>query len=814
MKQMVFVLVASFAVFIASNAYSQESGYFDFLLTSPGSMAYGLYGYENPAMVKNVDHMDILFAWSNPNDLADSDDIDRWGVFTAIPGAISFGAIHQRSGSSSATDYRLGLGVGDRSKSFGFGYGWSKGEMSKNRSNLIIIGSLFRPIPHLSVGVWGNSATKGDEKRGFADIGIRPLASPLVTLFADYSIAKGQRVKDGWWSAGGAFEILPGLRVTGRYFSDHRYSLGLSIGLGRLTTSTQAYYTKDDKYDYSTYAVRVGGIDRSLIGKRARANRNYLHITLKGPIKYQRFRLFDKSQTLLGLLHMIDAAKEDPSIAGIAIHAADMQANWELAWEIREKLKEFKKAGKHVVVYLENVSFAKYHFASVADKVVMDPTATMELMGMRFGRYYLKGTLEKLGIGFDELRFFKYKSAYETFARDSMSEGDREQLQAILEDFYDLVRQDVCESRRIEPDEFDNLVNDGYLFLPDQAVEAGLVDTLAKWDDIGKVIEKLEGRPKKLVGPTRLARYSMLRDDYWGEKPRIAVIYALGECAMDQGIKARSLSKVIKDATGDRKIKAVVFRVDSPGGTVTSSDLVAEALKKCSEKKPVIVSQGWVAGSGGYWISMYGDKIVAAPNTITGSIGVIGGYIYNKGLKGKLGMTTDVIKAGKHSDFGFGPPIPFLGVLPDRPMSDEERAKAEYGIKKFYNVFVDKVAAARHTEGQKIEKIAQGRIWSGTDGLSVGLVDEIGGIETAIEIARSKAGIREKKNMCLVEMPEPPLIDTSKLMPKLIGVKNPSAPTNPVLEDLRFRIDHNGEIMPILPFEIMEALRGFGEPAM
>ncbi len=817
MKQLFLVLIASFTIILSgTDVYSDE--YFDFLLTSPGSMAYGLYGYENPAMVKHVDYMDILFAWSNPRDLSGtSGDLDRWGLFTAIPGAISFGAIHQRIGSSGFTDYRLGIGFGDRCKSFGIGYGWSTGKLSKGRPNLITVGSLFRPVPYLSVGLWGSATTSGDEKTGSADIGIRPFANPLVTLFADYSIAEGQRAKDGQWSVGSAFEVLPGLRLIGRYFDDERYSLGLSIGLGRVTASTQAYYTKDEKkakYDHSTYAVRIGGIDRSPIRTRAMARRKYLEINLKGPIKYQRFKLFDRSHTLLGLLDEIDAAKEDPSIAGIAIHTGDMQANWELAWEVREKLKEFKKAGKRVVIYLEDASITKYHFASVADKVVMDPTGDMELMGMRLGRYYLKGTLEKLGIGFDELRFFKYKSAYETFARDSMSEGDREQLQAILEDFYDLARKDVCESRNMTPEEFDRLVNEEYFFMPEQAVEAGLVDTLAKWDDIDKVIEKIEGRPKKLVGKSRLTRYSMLRDDYWGEKPRVAVIYALGECAMDQGIKARSLSRVIKGASEDKKIKAVVFRVDSPGGSATASDLVAEALKECSEKKPVIVSQGWVAGSGGYWISMYGDKIVAAPNTITGSIGVIGGYIYNKGLKEKLGMSTEVIKAGEHSDFGFGAPIPFLGVLPDRPMSEEERAKAEYAIKKFYDMFVDKVAAARHTERQKIEQIAQGRIWSGIDGLSIGLVDEIGGIERAIEIAREKAGIRSKKTMCLVEMPEPPLIDISKLTPKLIGIESQSSRSNPALEDLRFRIEHNGEIMPIVPFDLIDALRDLGDKAM
>ncbi len=812
----VIVLVLASLLFTGPALGSQVPSYhsyFDFLFTSPGSMGYGLYGYANPAMARQIDFGDLLFTWSDAdlNDLGSeyqalTGDLDRWGLFTGIPKlGFGFGLIHEDiEGFGDVTDYRLSFAFGDRSKIFGIGYGWSGGDTEiYDRSSLWTFGWLIRPIRHLSLGVWGTLSAGGNsDKEAVADIGIRPFGDEKLTLFADYAIKDGQRVKDAAWSAGAALEILPGVRFTGRYFDTERFTLGFNIGLGRLTAASQAHYDQDHHRAYTTYAVRLGGIDRSILKQAVKRRKKYLKLNLHGELKYQRFRLFDKSNTLLGVLDAIDAAKEDESIAGIAINTAGMHINWELAWEIRQKLEEFKRSGKHVVVFLESAGLPGYHFASVAD---------YSLLGFRFGRFYAKGTLEKLGLGFDEWRFFKYKSAYETLARDKMSEGDREQLQAIIDDFYDLARSEICESRGLSPDEFDRLVNEHYFFLPEEAVEAGLVDTLGRWDEVEKAIEKLEGGSKGMIPRSGLARYWKLHDDYWGERPRIAVIYALGACAMESGIKARSLSKVIDRVAKNNSIKAVVFRVDSPGGSATASDIVAEALKKCAEEKPVIVSQGWVAGSGGYWISMYGDTIVAAPNTITGSIGVIGGWIYNKGFKERLGMSTDLVKVGDHADLGFGIPFLFFGTIPDRNLTAEERAKVERDIKSYYEMFVEKVAEGRNKKPDEIKKIAQGRVWSGIDGLSIGLIDEIGGIERAIEIAKARAGIPTGMEVKLVEMPEAPLIDTSVFMPKIFGI---GQKPNPVLEDLRFRVEHNGEAMPLLPLDVMGAISEYQGPTM
>jgi len=224
---------------------------------------------------------------------------------------------------------------------------------------------------------------------------------------------------------------------------------------------------------------------------------------------------------------------------------------------------------------------------------------------------------------------------------------------------------------------------------------------------------------------------------------------------MYSGIQARKLEQVFKQLEKADDVKAVVFRVDSPGGEIIPSDLVAEALKKCSAKKPVIVSQGQVAGSGGYWISMYGDTIVAAPNTVTGSIGVIGGWLYDNGFGEKLGMSGDFVKRGAHADFLFPITLPLLGLpIPARNLTTAEREKVEEYIKEAYETFVVKVAAARNMPVDEVRKIAEGHFYSGVDGKKIGLVDEIGGLFTALAIARQKAGLKPDQEVDIQEIPK------------------------------------------------------------
>jgi protease-4 len=791
----------------ASTAVGQSSypSYYrqnDFLLASPGAFKFGLYGYDNPALTSLLREPDFSFLWSDQNGKWNS--FNRWGIFAAAPG-VGFGLIHERNGAEYVTDYRISLSTGDRTLSSGIAYGWSSGYTRLfNRSNLVTVGSLFRPSHYLSVGFIGTLALQSrGANEAAVDVAVRPLGNERITIFGDYAIEDKQSPQKGHWSAGGALEILPGVCFTGRFFDTKAFTVGVQLSLGRGGVTTQAHYDANQKHSYNTYGLRVGAFDRTTFTSRGSS---YLNLNLIGPIKYQRFRFLDNAHTLSDLLDAIEAAKEDPSVAGIAINTSGMVADKELLWEVREKLKEFRTTGKRVVMFIDQAEITKYHFASVADKLVMDPQGLIQLNGFVMGRTFLKGTLEKVGVGFDEWRFFKYKSANESLSRDKMSDADREQRQKLVDDNYKLAKIDICASRGFSAERFDTMVNNEVVYMAADAVEKGLVDTLGRWETIEQVIKNLEGTSKRYVAAGSLERFVRPVDAHWSEPPTIAVIYALGACAMDEGITARQLVSDVAAAVNNSKVKAIVLRVDSPGGDPMASDYIAEALRKAKGKKPIIVSQGAVAASGGYWLSMYADTIVAAPTTITGSIGVIGGWVYNKGIKETLGMSTDLVKAGEHADLGFGFTLPFIGMgLPDRNLTEAERSRMEYTIRSMYKDFVQRVATGRKKSEEYIGSIAQGRVWSGYDGLSNGLVDVLGGLETAVNIARERAGIPKQDEINILSLPKPGFINFNQFIPKVIGVE--SGKKDPLFEHLKFRLQHNGRPMPVLPVEDIDFLR-------
>jgi len=791
---------------LCASSYGQLSfpSYYEtteFAFASPGALKFGLYGYDNPALLTYLHQPDLLFTWSDAE--GKWSDFNRWGIFAAVPN-FGFAVVKTKTPSASVTDYRLSTGFGERAFSTGLSFGWSGGDRGQfGRSNTLSLGTLVRPSQRISFGLVGTTATSGDASEAVADVAARPLANELVTVFADYAIRTGQSLQKGNWSAGVAMEPLSGIRIIGRYFDTKAFAVGVDFSLGRTGLSTKATYDRDGHHNYNTYGIRLGAYDRTVLA-RLSENRHYLDMNLNGPIKHQRFILFDNSNTLARILSAIDDARIDPAIAGIAINTSGLNANREMLWEVRDRLRHFKSAGKKVVIFIDTPSMDEYHFASVADRIVLDPTGLIVLEGYVTGRTFLKGTLEKLGIGFDEWRFFAYKSANESFSRETMSEPDREQRQKLVDDFYRLAKAEICQGRNFSSERFDQLVNDDVLFLASDALEKGLVDTLGRWEEVRKTIENLEGETKSLAGAGSIRRYNLPGDNRWGTKPRVAIIYALGVCAMDEGITARKLVKDVEAATDDARVKAIVLRVDSPGGDGMASDYIAEALRKAKKKKPVIVSQGYVAASGGYWLSMYADTIVAAPNTITGSIGVIGGWFYNTELKEKLGFSTDHVKAGKHADLGFGFSLPFLGIrLPDRNLTEDERGKMERGIKIFYKGFVEKVASGRRTEYEAIEAVAQGRVWSGYDGKEKGLIDVLGGLQDAIRIAREKAGIGSEEDVEVVEYPGPGLINPALFMPKLLGMEIPIQ-RDKMIEHLIFRMKHNGQPLPVMSLDEIE----------
>lgn len=787
------VLVRPLCAQTFSQSYYNEE---QFGLTSPGAMKYGLYGYVNPAILADIDQGNIYFAWTDA--AGKWSEFNNWGLFASIPN-LGFDIVHQDIFGDQVTNYKLSAAFGSRAFSYGIGYGWSNGNASGSLlSDVYTLGVLVRPNRYLSLGIVGNLPTR-QQKEGILDLAVRPLGTELISLFGDYVVKKNVFPGENTWSAGAAIEAVPGIRITGRYFESKFFSLGVDLSLGRVGFTSGVNFNDAGKRSYNIYGVRVGAYDRNPLAAFSSKDK-YVDLNLLGPLKYQKYRYFDNSNTLLNLIEEINAAQKDRSIAGIVINTSGMKINYEMIWELRQKLSEFKAAGKHVVIYVDRPDIETYYLASVANKIVMDPQGIILLQGFLFGRQYYKNTLQKLGIGFHEWRYFKYKSAFETFSRDKMSEADSAQWQSLIDDFYSTAKSDICSGRNIQPSKFDELVNSRTIFLADDALKYGLVDAVGRWDTVKKIVKELDGSGEDFVKPGSLDEFNLPHDNYWGEKPRVAVIYALGICAMDEGITARKLVKDVEAAAYNRNIKAVVLRVDSPGGDGLASDIIAEAIKKCREFKPVIVSQGEVAASGGYWLSMYADTIVAAPNTMTGSIGVIGGWAYNKGFDSMIGVTTSHVQVGAHADLGFGFTFPFLGItLPDRDLTPDEQAKAESSIETMYHEFVGKVAAARNRSYSYIDSIGQGRVWSGTAGFKNGLVDVIGGLSTAIKIAAEKAGLKGCE-YDIAEFPKPGLFNFSSLLPKFSGF---GFEQSGILNDLKFRFKNNGRPMPMLPLEDM-----------
>ena len=764
-----------------------------FLMASPAAFEVGLLGFANPANLLFLHQPELRIFWST--DGSDAISLRDWGLFTGFK-YFGFAIQRQKFGGIGVTDFRLSSAVGSRALALGLAYGWSAGRFDAlGREKLLSAGAIFRPSRFLSVGLVGNFSLESSAREGAGEIGIRPLGSPKLTLFADAAIQKGDNIKDADWSAGAAWQVLSGIHLIGRYFKSDAFTFGLALNFGRSGIAAQSHFDDNSDHDFNTYMIRVGGTKPSVFQTHFGRGQRFVPMQLKGQVEHLKYVLFDgQTLRLLDILDDIQAAIDDPRVGALALNFSAMRVRPEHAWEIREALNAAQKSGKKVIIFIDNASMTSYHLASVADKIVLDPQGSVFLLGYALGRSYFKGTLEKLGLGFDEWRFFKYKSALETLSRDSMSVADREQFQDYVDDWYELTRTDICAGRKISPQEFDRLVDEEIYFMAAEARAAGLADTLARWSGIDGIIKEMMGERKTNLPAKRLLANDLPLQN-WGTTPKIAVVYGLGVCAMDEGIRARWLDQVFRGLAESSSVKAVVFRVDSPGGDGLSSDVVAEALKVCSESKPVIVSQGQVAGSGGYWISMYADTIVAGPNTVTGSIGVIGGWLYDNGFSEKIGMSSDRVQRGQHADLGQGVSLPFINQqVPARNLTTDERTKAENAIRKFYDIFVEKVAHGRHLTVEQVREIAEGHFYSGARGKTIGLVDELGGLLTAITLARKRVGLKPDAEIEIIEFPRSK--GWFNLRQQLSPVR--MGDLDPVLQFIKMANEQPGKAIPML----------------
>lgn len=448
-----------------------------------------------------------------------------------------------------------------------------------------------------------------------------------------------------------------------------------------------------------------------------------------------------KTYGLDEVLSSIRKAKENENIKGIYIQANSLSAGYASLEEIRHALKDFKESGKFIVAYGDSYTQSLYYLSSIADKVMLNPQGMLEWRGLAATPMFFKDLLEKIGVEMQVFKVGTYKSAVEPFIATEMSPANREQVNVYLSSVWGQITGDIAESRNLSVEALNKEADRMLMFYPaEESVKNGLVDTLIYKNDVRDYLKTLVGIDKDDDMPV-LGIQDMVNVKKNVPKDKsgnvIAVYYAYGEidggssASTEEGINSEKVIRDLRKLKDDENVKAVVLRVNSPGGSAYGSEQIWYAVEQLKKEKPVIVSMGDYAASGGYYIACNADTIVAEPTTLTGSIGIFGMMPNAKGLTEKLGLNFDVVKTNPYADFG----------NLTRPMNDGEKGLMQMYVNNGYKLFLTRCSDGRGISMEELDKIAQGRVWTGSTAKELGLVDELGGLDKALEIAVAKAGV-------------------------------------------------------------------------
>ncbi len=485
---------------------------------------------------------------------------------------------------------------------------------------------------------------------------------------------------------------------------------------------------------------------------------------------------------LRSVLDAINQATQDKRIVGIYLYGDTSRdssgTGYATLKEVREALQRFRAAGKQIFAYDMNWREPEYYLASVADTIAVNPFGSVEMNGLSSETTFFAGALQKFGIGMQVTRVGKYKSAVEPFLLTKRSPESREQTQQLIGDLWNEFLATVGKDRKLTPQPLQKIADSDAILEPAEALKQGLVTKQAYEDEIVTQLKQLTGRKEddKTFRQISLKSYAKLAEEEL-QKGRnanktIAVLYAEGEIVDGEGdsdqVGGERFAQQLRDLRQDDDVKAVVLRVNSPGGSVTASEQIQREVILTRKTKPVIVSMGSVAASGGYWISTYSDRIFAEPNTITGSIGVFGLRPNIQKLANNNGITWDVVKTGRFADI----------LTISRPRTPQELALIQKSVDRIYNEFLSKVADSRKLPRAKVAEIAQGRVWSGKEAKEIGLVDDFGGLQVAIQEAAKRAKLGD--NWRLEEYPKPrslgqQILENFSDSSKMGGTKDPLA---------------------------------------
>jgi protease IV len=463
-----------------------------------------------------------------------------------------------------------------------------------------------------------------------------------------------------------------------------------------------------------------------------------------------------RTPTVRGIVDNLRKAKTDGRVTAVLLKPTGFSSPfWGKVQELRDAIVDFKKSGKPLYAYLEYGGDREYYLASAADKVYLMPASSLDLTGVATFQLFLRGTLDKIGAYPDLHHIGDYKTASNLFTEKGYTKAHREMDESMNRDLYEQIVRGVAEGRRKSDSEVRALIDEGP-FLPEDALRAGLVDDVLYED---QVIEKLrDGKPERdrTIEGDDYGRVSLTSLGL-NKGPRIAVIYATGAIVSGESgydplngpaVGSDTLIDSIRRARNDSSVRAIVLRIDSPGGSAVASDAVWRELmvaRNERENRPIIASMSDLAASGGYYIAMPAHAIVAQPSTLTGSIGIYGGKFVTGGTYAKLGANIESTSIGRHAEIN----------SPARPYNADERKKLTDHLQAFYDQFVEKAANARQTTPEKIDQIAQGRVWTGKQALEIGLVDALGGLDKAIALAKERAKIPADDDVEIVVYPTP-----------------------------------------------------------
>ncbi len=484
-----------------------------------------------------------------------------------------------------------------------------------------------------------------------------------------------------------------------------------------------------------------------------------------GPFQFSTTSIFETTNVpgLLETMDLIKKASEDQNIAGIYLELSGIPSGMATLEEVRNELLEFKKSGKFIYAYGEVYSQKAYYLASVADKIMINPEGSIDFKGLTGKVMFLKGLLEKLDVNAQIIRHGKYKSAIEPFITDKMSEANKEQTLTYVSSIWNHMVDEISKARNLDKELMMKAADSLLLEAPEDAVKLGFADQLAYKDQLIDILKSTAGIDKdeklKLVN---LTKYRDVKPSVLPKrsKNKIAIIYGTGDIVSGEGtqdnLSSERISKAIRKARMDSSIKAIVFRINSPGGSALASDVILREVKLAAEAKPFIASMGDYAASGGYYIACAADTILANPTTLTGSIGVFGIIPDMQSFfQNKLGITFDKVETNKNSDF--------MSVM--RPMTSFEEKVITNQIERIYSTFINHVSEGRSMPVANVDSIGQGRVWSGIDGLNINLVDRTGGLRDAIAVAASMANLEDYRTVGFPEQKDP----FTELMESLSG---------------------------------------------